>query len=57
MKKKYRGVYNVHGELTTLYVWAYSKKQAHLLFKKQLEEIYQRKLYFKYINFTIKEEL
>ena len=56
MKLRYRGVYNVHGELNTLYVWAFSKRQAHILFKRQLEKIYQRKLYFKYINYEIKEE-
>jgi len=56
MKKRFKGIYKVCGELLTLYVWAWSERQAHILFKRNLEKKLGRKLYFKYIQFQIKEE-
>lgn len=57
MKKRYKGIYNVTGELHTLYCWAFSKGQAHLLLKKQLERKFGQKLWFKSISYQIKEEV
>jgi len=56
MKKRYKGTYNIAGELHTLYVWAWSPRQAHFLFKDQLEKKLERKLYFRLIQYEIKEE-
>jgi len=57
VKKRYKGIYNVTGELHTLYCWAFSKGQAHLLLKKQLERKFGQKLWFKSISYQIKEEV
>lgn len=58
MPKKFRfkGVYNISGELHTLYAWAWSERQAHFLFKERLEMKLGRKLYMKWIKFHITKE-
>ena len=55
-KKRYKGIYNVAGELHTLYAWAFSKGQAHFLMKDRLERKFGQKLWFKKISYEIKEE-